>query len=211
MITVCSIFRNAASYVPRYFKQIEALRGEIDVRLVLAEGDSTDETRRLIHEVAEPRDITLTIEHGGFAFGSVDNPERWMNIAHVVSGVIDAVIDPRDALIWVEGDLLWEPMTMLRLLEVGRPVAPMVYAGSSTRFYDTWGYRKNGAMFSGSPPYIPGEYEMNKSSLVKIDSCGSCFVLPPDNFASFYEWDGMWPFTAGGDLWLDTDAPVRHP
>lgn len=210
MITLCSIFRNATSYLPQYFAQVNALRKEIPVRLVLAEGDNADATGILLRQGASDGDRVITVDHGGRVFGSIDAPERWANIAKVVRGVIDAVGEPGEVLAWVEGDLIWDPETMLSLLVADRPVTPMVMAGNSPRFYDIWGHRALGHGFLATPPYIPGEVK-REGPYAKIDSCGSCFALPPEHFDSFYKWDGMWPFTAGGDLWLNTETRISHP
>ena len=207
-VVVSSIFRDSAGYLPRYFAQIAALREHVDVRLVLGEGDSTDGTPTVLPSYLEGWDSVVTHNHGGPRYGSIDHPERWANIARVVRDVIHAVVDPGDAFVWVESDLMWDPLTMMELLKADRPVAPMVFASDTPRFYDTWGYRKAGVMFTGHPPYIPGGTDQR---YVPVDSCGSCFVLPARDFHTATEWDGMWPFPAGGQLALDTASVVRHP
>lgn len=208
MITVCSIFRNSETYLDRYFAQIDALRKHVKVRLVGTWGDSTDDTAALLHKHGG-----IEIEafhHGGPNFGSVDNPARWDQIARVVCRTLDRVGDPGDALVWVESDLIWDPDTILRLLDDLARVpaaAPQVLADGSDRWYDTWGYRQGGRLFSGFPPYWtdPADPE---TGLVKIDSSGSCFATRGDEWQT---WSGHWPYTAGGDLWLDPALTVRHP
>ena len=209
-VTVSSIFRNSSAYLAAYFDRVTALREHVDVRLVLGEGDSTDGTGDLLRAMAGRGDTVLTVNHGGPRFGSVDHPERWANIAQVVRAVIGRVGDPGDAFVWVESDLLWDPDTMLGLLKADRPVAPLVLHGVGNHFYDTWGFRKGGIMFSSQPPYLSVQTG-STDPLVPVDSCGSCFVLPARDFHFAQNWDGMWPFPAGGNLHLDTEAVIRHP
>ena len=212
-LTVCSIFRDSVGYVPRYFHQIDRLREHVDVNLVLAEGDSTDETMDHLLRLVEPPDVLLHVAHGGAKYGSIDHPVRWDQIASVVRPVIErALRDDPDMVMWVESDLVWDTGNMLRLIDGaknGRAVAPMALAEGSKRFYDVWGYRVAKVGFNAYEPYWPGQPE-TEDGYVKIDSCGSCFVTPEPE-RHLRTWSGHWPFGAAGELWLDTAAEVRHP
>lgn len=209
-VTVCSIFRDSEAYLPRYFSQIAGLREHVNVRLVLGEGDSTDHTARVLPTFISEQDRIITCDHGGPAYGSVDNPQRWADIAQVVQQVKARAWPPGDAFVWVESDLIWQAESMVELLKADRCVAAMVFADTTMRFYDYWGYRKNGEHFDPQPPYIPHGGDVT-DRYVKIDSCGSCFVVPGEDFDVVEQWDGVWPFPAGGRLWLDREAEVRHP
>lgn len=212
MITVCSIFRDASEHLDRYFHQVAELRLAFDVRLALAEGDSHDDTWDALNVYAAPGDLVVKIDHNGPRFGSVDHPQRWAQIAHVVTGLLGKVDDPGAALIWVEGDLMWDVPTFTRLLDdlartpTALAVSPLVVTDVN-RFYDTWGFRKDGQHFNPWHPYFDGP----EDRLVKIDSCGSCFAASPAAYPAVFGWDGFWPFTADGDLWLDPTLAVRHP
>jgi len=161
-ITLCSIFRNSEDYIDRYFLQIynlERVLGE-PIRLVIAEGDSADDTYEQLekHLVDHAEgDLLLKIDHGGPTFGSVDHPQRWAQIALVCNGVMEAASEYVGPKIYVESDLIWEPPTMIQLLEdlaVYPAVAPMSMMG--TRFYDHWGHRGlDGVRFTGEPPLPP--------------------------------------------------------
>lgn len=208
-ITLASMFRNSEGYVDRYFAQVDLLREQMPVRLVVAEGDSTDDTHAAVAGRLSPGDDLLHLPHGGPRFGSVDNAQRWDQIASVLSSLLGKVGDPGDAFVWVESDLVWKPEAITGLLFDELPaVAPMVYAGPTQRFYDVWGYRKHGARFEAAMPYYPG---WGEEPVVPIDSCGSCFVARPETYPDLFSWSGHWPFTAGGKLWLDTRIEVRHP
>ena len=214
-VTLCSIFRDSTEYVGRYLSQITRLRlAGVDVRLAMAEGDSSDGTYEALEMALRPGDFLMKVDHGGPKFHSVDHPDRWANIAKVVTALIGKVSDPGDALIWVESDLVWEPEAMVDLLaslDEVPAVAPMVYAQDTARFYDYWGFRKDGQPFNMWPPYWPGMSSAGEQRLIKIDSCGSCFVVDRAMFPELASWDGVWPFRAGGKLWLDPRVEVRHP
>lgn len=206
------MFRDSAAYIPRYMAQVTALRDMTDVRLVIAEGDSTDLTLDVLKACVLPNDTLLKVDHGGAHYGSVDNLTRWQNIAVVARAIVAEIGDPGDAFVWVEADLLWEPGTILGLLQDldtdGVPaVAPLCLSGQTELVYDTWGFRKDGEQFTRHPPYYFSEQP--PGGLVKIDSCGSCYATK--DWDRVRLWDGMWPYTHQGRLWLDPELAVRHP
>ena len=222
-VVLSSIFRDSAEYVRRYFDQVNDLAWELSGKafssLVIAEGDSTDDTYEAIREHLRIDDVLLQVNHGGRKFGSVDHPERWANIAKVCNTVADHW--PEGAtVIYVESDLIWEPETMLRLLEdldTVPAVAPMCMKDG--RFYDLWGHRGlDGERFTMGPPYHK-DLEATDDALVEIGSAGSCVVMRPEiaRVARFGENDCMVGlgrsirFEAGGHLYLDRTVAVHHP
>jgi hypothetical protein len=214
LIALCSIFRNSEGYLDTYFGQVKDLRNELDVTLVLGEGDSTDRTQELLHAYLSTDDTLLHLPHGGPHFGSVDNPQRWEQIAQVVAPVIaEAITRKPKALVWVESDLIWDTGVMVKLIQTalgGRTVAPMVFAGNTDRFYDTWGFRMGRKQFLPYEPYMPEE-GIRDNGYVKLDSCGSCFAT--SDLPDLAKWSGHWPFHSNkwGSLWLDPTICVRHP
>lgn len=223
MITLTSIIRNGEHYLDRYFRQVADLMDVIpDLRHVVGEGDSTDGSRKVLEALAPNTGAEiLDVSHGGPRFGSVDHPERWANIAKSVRQTLDYIGDPGQKFVWVEADLLWDVDTMMRLLagtEFYSAVAPMLFAYNSDRFYDTWGYRIGGKGFLGGAPYLPEETIRSDEDFYKIESCGSCFAANTDpqygnNVRDWvmHGWDGMWPATCDGMLWLDHTLEVYHP
>ena len=220
MITVSSIFRDAEVHIGRYFDQIDKLRPFVELRLVIAEGDSTDNTRKLIEERLWHGDKLVTCDVGGRLWPNIDDPNRWDQIAKVVRATVQAVEDPGDAFLYVEGDLVWQPETMQLLVGtvLGKrekpysaplALAPMVYSKRGMRYYDWWGFRKNGRMFNQFEPYWTPE--PGDGPLVKIDSCGSCFAVSTDGWPLVQSWSGVWPFSAEGNLWLDPSLRIEHP
>jgi hypothetical protein len=200
------MFRDCEDKLSAYFNRLDHLRACVDLRVVVAEGDSTDNTYGRLYD--GPIDHLIKVDHHGERFESTDDPVRWAQIAYVARKIISEVDDPGDAFIWVEGDLLWDTATMLGLLDdliEVRAVAPMVLHEEGRRFYDVFGFRKDGRPFQYYPPY----YLPTEEPLVKIDSCGSCFAV--SDFSLVHAWDGVWPFPAKGELWLDPALQIRHP
>lgn len=223
MLVVASIFRNAEEYIPRYFEQVDALRELVPLRLVVAEGDSTDDTLTLLERYARGRDTVLKVDHGGPEFGSVDNQIRWAQIAYVCNTVLDHLqMKNTDRLIYVESDLIWAPETMLRLyknLDTIKACAAMSYVGQSDRFYDIWGHRGlDGERFVPEFPYHPSLARLPDGRLTGIGSAGSCIAVRGEVVNAgvrFSNEDGILGFCRTirdhGALWLDTGAEVFHP
>lgn len=222
-VTVCSIFRDSSAYVDRYFRQIDRLEDALsaNVRLCIAEGDSTDDTHSALYRHIHDRgkgDTLLKVDHGGPKYGSVDLPERWAQIATVCNAVI-ANAEPTGPLIYVESDLLHEPEIMLTLLEdltIVPAVAPL--SMSDGRFYDVWGHRGlDGQRFQMQAPYHPDL--VTDQHLVEIGSAGSCVVMRKEvaEVARFGDNDCIVGLgrdirnRAKASLWLDRRVAVRHP
>jgi hypothetical protein len=214
-----SIFRDSAGYVDRYAAQVEKLRTSLDERLhcITIEGDSTDSTAQDLRDYGFQ---VLTVEHGGPRFGSIDNPLRWRQIAVVCNVAWCAAlreVNPGEAIIYVESDLVWDAETMVALkarLQTHPAVATMSFHEGTNVFYDIWGHRKNGDWFTPQPPYHPGL----DGDLVEIDSAGSCFAVRGDaaHHVEFSLKDcirgvGRTLRAAGHPLMLDTTLAVYHP
>ncbi len=192
-IAICSAFRNAERHVPRYFSQIAGLylllraRGD-GLHLVLGEGDSTDQTRLLLTGNLRALGLAATgvdCTHGGPRFGHVQDARRFAQLAQVYNQIWAGIPADAHAVIFVEGDLIWQPQTMVALLDRlqdAAAVAPMVYhAAGCTRygpatvryFYDTWGFAAAGVNFSNRPPY----HRCINGHPIPLDSAGSCIVM----------------------------------
>lgn len=209
---LASIFRDSTGYIPRYFEQVNALREHVDVNLVIAEGDSSDNTWDLLEVFLAPGDMLIKAAHGGPKFGSVDDLQRWRQIAFVCNKVWDRVKTQQPAqAIYVESDLVWPIDTMLGLvkaLDEYDAVAPLSLSGTTGRFYDVWGYRKDGEPFSVVPP---------EGAPFPIDSAGSCIAMRANiiQAARFGDDDCVLGFgrsiNAVGTLWCDPSLAVYHP
>ena len=230
IVAMASIVRNAEGYLDRYLRQAGALRELLAARgdtliMRVAEGDSSDNTwARLTEAVREtPGMAVYKLDHEGPAFGSIDDPTRWRNIARTWNRLFERIKeDDYDALIYVEADLIWEPATMLRLLgrlnDTGRAVdvvSPMSMHMAGF-FYDTWGYRASGHRFGPTPPYHPGLAGLPAGGLLRLDSAGSCKVMRDvvARQCRFSEQDAMLGHSVnakGYGFWLDPSVAVFHP
>lgn len=228
-LILASMFRNSTPYLDRYFAQAEALRRTFPaLRLILVEGDSTDGTRAALRARLNdwPGSALVFRDHHGPVYGSVDTPRRWNQISYACNGVWANIPEDATAVVYIESDLYWEVATINQLLYAaarftqwpGAALAPMCFARGMARFYDIWGYRRNGRMFSPAPPYIP-DYA-GPADLVRLDSCGSCQVMPASlaRLCRYDERSGDGPLSfgrsiwaAGGSLWLDPTVRVEHP
>lgn len=227
-IALCSAFRNAQSYIDRYFAQIDALNRLLTQRgdtltLMLGYGDSTDDTDALLFEHTSGGAIgALLIDctHGGPVYGSVVNPERFRQLAYVANKVWRAIPTNANVVAWAESDLTWEAQTMLALIDGTKEypaVAPMVMLDrqgwSKEAFYDVYAFRKDGKLFRHNPPYFDG---WPVSEPVQIDSAGSCMALRGELVKQLTWTDGVFPelcqqiYRLGGAVWLDARLAVKH-
>lgn len=178
MIAVGSIVRDGMAYLERTIAQLERLHRLRPLRWILVEGDSTDGTKDFLRRVDFPFPCTVdTFDHGGPKFGSVDDVVRWYNISRTANVVLSHVTERDSAFVWVEADLIWEAETIDRLVALAISsslvVAPMSMRGGT--FYDTWGFRRNGARFRPLYPYFDGfDY---RTKFYPIDSAGSCLAM----------------------------------
>lgn len=223
---IASIFRNSTSYLERYWEQTDMLRTALTerdqpLRRVMVEGDSTDETWKSLQGEVIAGDTLLKCEHGGPMFRSKNLPMRWRQLALASNVAITAATRDnvnREPVVWMESDLIWDPATVLALLDHLHlrnfpAVAPMSMCGA--RFYDVWAYRKNGRYFS---PYAPYHPDLKPGQMTQIDSNGSCFAMTADaaDVVEFSMQDcilgvGRALCANGFSLWLDPTLAVRHP
>ena len=180
-----SAFRNSGSRALTYLERVVAFRDLVpwhQVRVVAAEGDSTDNTREVLATGAAYHRLPIEIlrcDHGGPVFGSTEHPERMTALSKVGNAIFDAVRHEDDALVYIENDLTWKAETIRQLVNAAvnytgyDVIAPMVMA--STAFYDIWGFRGlDGERFSPFAPYHPS-YKSNE--VFEVASVGSCLVM----------------------------------
>ncbi len=226
IVVLTSIMRNACGYLDGYLAQIDDLQDALvdaghQLIIEVAEGDSTDATyQQLLAETFRRSNLGVCkLDHGGPAFGSIDNPTRWQNIARTWNGLFERIKNETfDGLIYVEADLIWEPDTMIGLLndlQTVPAVAPMSMHRQGF-FYDTWGYRAGGMHFSANIPYHPMLNVLKPGELLQLDSAGSCKVMRAEvaRTCRFSEQDAMLGHdinAKGYSLWLDPQYMVVHP
>lgn len=181
MINVCTLMRNSEKYIERFFQQIETELVNVDYRIIIGEGDSTDKTREILDKKAssDNRIIVYDVSHGGKEFGSIVNEQRFLQLAY--SGNIiwfQSSMLESHITIWIDSDLILEPYTILELVgsvknESSAIYAPNILMGTCT-FYDVWAFRKDGKHFKAKFPY----YEHDKSNIMpEVDSVGGIVAM----------------------------------
>lgn len=227
-VVICSAFRNASGYIDRYFEQIYELERLLFLRgdclsLVLGYGDSTDNTGTLLFEQTSGGigARLIDVSHGGQAFGSIVNAERFRQLAYVGNKILANVpFADADAVIWLESDLIWEPCVIVELLnhlQWHACVAPMIMdSPPANTFYDTWAFRRGGICFVKQSPYHAGM--MGGDHMVEMDSVGSCVVMRADAIRGVIvpEDDVLVGVCRqikdkGGRVFMDTSQKVFHP
>lgn len=230
-VALCSIFRDSEHYLDRYFDQIDSLERILglhghQLRLILAEGDSSDHTfHNLEEQVAFYYSAALLqCHHGGPKFGSVNDDTRWRQSSYVWSKVWEELKPEDDVVVYLESDLIWDAMSLFGLIVIAHEnpehandaVAPMVWLREPPTFYDTWGFRRKGVCFSPDPPY---HSDLVRSGLFEIESAGSCIVFrgevaraakfDPPELAVVGLCQNM--RSKGYRLWLDPMVSIIHP
>jgi len=178
-MTIISMFRTTSrARLDRYFAQVAMLPP--DTHVISVEGDSIDDTRfRLCEHLRScGKPATLVVyEHGGPHYGQVISRERFTQRAACKNAGLSYVEETADAVIYVEGDLIWEAMDLMKMVAQLRPgvdvIAPSVWAGEA--FYDIWGFRDlTGERFTSGAPYSTS---LCLDGLTEISTAGSCLVM----------------------------------
>lgn len=192
--TVLSSFRNATTYLDRYFKQVEGLAHALQARgdllnVVAVYGDSTDGTPEDLFERACFSGLGVLLlesNHGGPHYGSIVHPDRFRQLAQIGNVLLRAIPPDSAAVILVESDLIWTVETMMELIDhfIHTPnavFAPMVFhSDPADRFYDTFAFRVWGEPFTNAAPYHPALVSRGPMpiALLEVESAGSCLVMP---------------------------------
>lgn len=194
--------------------------------LVLGYGDSTDDTDAMLFEATSggigARLIDVT--HGGEVYGSIVDERRFRQLAYIGNKIFANIPDDVDAVVWCESDLIWEPKTMMALIDRLQDypaVAPMVmhagnpglYPGGGPFFYDSYCHRRNGQRFSNTPPYHP---ELG-ADMLQMDSAGSVLAMNAGLVKHIKIGSDVLIgacrqiYELGGSVWLDPALIFFHP
>lgn len=226
-VAFCSAFRSATHYLDRYFEQVAGLRALLEtrgdtLRLILGEGDHVDDTRALLPLMSCGYDAEIvSYDHGGPDHGSVVNPVRFANMAKIWNRIWQRVPQDADAVVFCEADLVWQPETMLDLIDNlahAPAVAPFIRlqrrGWPSDAFYDNWAFRRNGIHIGLRPPYFEG---WDVQQPIQVDSGGSCVAMR-GALARRVSWPAedvivglcRQLYEQGGSLWLLPQLEVVH-
>lgn len=189
-VCVLTPFRNARKYLPLYFSQMSSLRDALlsegyILRLVAAEGDSLDNTRERIQQLAIEYNLPLTLvdtTHGHMRWGSVEDPIRMKAMSDVMNRALDQVQETDDVVVWIMSDLKWNAEDIKEMIFDARRkgnshyvFAPLVLSENDT-FYDTWAFRMGGKRFHFQFPYHSRMSSVTSRMWI-LDSAGTCLVM----------------------------------
>lgn len=232
-IVTLSLFRDApTSQIVRWAKQIDAFRAHVrkaghTLHPVVVEGDSKDDTADRLWDIAEGRDLGLTIvkhDTGAPNLGSCEDPVRLSALSDVLNAGLDGACQLGDVVFYVESDLIWEPDPAGVLVDIVNErrynldvCAPMIYCGpKNDQFYDIWAFRVRKVRFFGIPPYH-SDIRKDKAPL-RMDSVGSCLAIRGEAAKTVRVKDGMalvgWCNEArrqGYTVGAHPGLSVRHP
>lgn len=228
-ITLCSAFRDSviSGHLERYIEQVWAFHGALDERgdalyCVWGEGDSIDGTRAQLAGGLYGWEFALVdCTHGGKAYGSIENADRFRQLAHVGRCIWAAIPADSDVVVYCESDLVWEPATLLTLIDQVAPysaISPMVMldrAGwPSNAFYDRWGaIGLNGRHFDHLPPYNAG-YKSDEP--FPVSSMGSCMAMRGDLARRLtiderlFQGISAQIWMMGERVWIDPRLTIKH-
>lgn len=237
-INILSCFRNSAGqHIEDYFYRIDKLEkvlGNIELRLILGYGDSTDGTGEELYEICSHRFATHLIEvsHGGKIYGSIENEDRFKNLSFVGNKLLQHLRGLHhgrdDYVILMESDIIWKAVTILGLLKHLEKqsskniiVAPMIMEDQyPSVFYDVFAFRKKGVRFTKKYPFHPDLWD-KPFDLIELDSAGSFLVGRTDPFLTFrFPEEGSAGaivgfcnniVQGGGQILLDKYSKVYHP
>lgn len=168
MLAICSIFSNSANYLSRYFDQLEWIKGE--KYYLWLEGNSTDNTYATLENYLKNKQGRLFKQDVGRIYGSVENKERFQQLADLWNILIENIPEDATEVLFVESDLVWSTQVKDLLTQLPKYgfVCPLVQKDSF--FYDIWAYRYlDGSRFSAnliSTPKKPTEIKSAGSMLL---------------------------------------------
>ncbi|HJV35055.1 hypothetical protein [Geomonas sp.] len=176
LVVICSLVRDGMSYLPSYRRQLESLslEGDLDWRLCILEGDSSDGSwEYLVQWAADDPRIIIGREDVGDTAEIQDRAERWARVCNACLALIPDSLE-YSHMLWLEADLCFPPELLRRLLQHRVDVvAPIIYLGGL--FYDTWGFRGlDGVAWTNNTPYHSAYQPMG---LMEMSSVGSCVLF----------------------------------
>jgi hypothetical protein len=233
-LTILSIFRQSTPYLRRYLKQVEQAfklaKGRCHA--VWLEGDSTDGTYEQLLEarhrlVSMGHDVTLVKADTSEPFWSGmkkeerKHEERWKHMATCWNNCMKG-LKPTKLGVCVESDLIWHPKVLFAVAEKLDDQVHVIYPqllykrwfGLKKRFYDRWGFRRDGQHFNSKKPYWqtrPGD-ELT-FPLISLDVGAGMIVTHGARMAKA-AWDEsccLLKFPVGTNLFVDTTKGIYHP
>lgn len=149
------------------------------LRWVWVVGDSMDDTEQRLQAVIDAHhDLDITLVRGDTGITAEDPANRVARLGQTANVGL-AQVHEADAWVLVHESDLQSPADVVeQLLAAEKPVcggSVWLSVNGQTVFYDTWGYRKGGELFSNHAPYCTG-YDAEQP--FEVDSVGSVYLFP---------------------------------
>lgn len=193
-VNVITPFRNNERHIPKYIEQARALDYPArQLRFTFCEGDSTDQTLPMLQDWARAdMRIEIVVKNTGRPhYPSIVHPERFEILAGAFNAALEAAIwsDWADYILFIPSDVVYRPDTLTRLLSHQRDViSPMFWIGdhegdpvqnaNGLRFYDIWGFVRNGQPF---PPAGPAWFAAHlPQEPVEMETTGGMMLYRAD-------------------------------
>lgn len=185
-LTICTPMRDCAHRLAAYRRQVESLHTPAGLRVIVVEGDSTDNTREALHAwaAADPMVTVLRHDTHGPKWGSVVHPKRFRQLAEVFNVALEAVdLEWSHYVLFLPADIVYQPDLAARLMAHRVDiVAPLVW--QNERFYDVWAFSRFGANL---PPFTRGQLAEQMAAeptdLWDMDTVGGTVLLDADVIA----------------------------
>jgi len=221
MLAVVCMMRTAGAYLDHFIERVNALDELTTLRVIVGENDSRDDTKERLAAWRESADYEVTVldcGDGSEHFGSVDDERRWRSIAGVMNKVLDEVKDTDREVMYVDADLYWDPLMVLRLLmKLDNMKLDVIcpFSMFQGRAFDLWGTRRQGARIARRDPHWPDVAAVGR---VEVDSAACLNVMDAHwaRVARFGESNANVGWhdemrAKGAKIWLDFDERVVHP
>lgn len=182
-VALCSMWRNDLAPGRRLVDRVEHLLAKAEsypaLRFFWVVGDSDDETLDALIDLSDGYDVAFTEIRTGI--DGDDAQSRLRRLSETANCYMAADQTVCEYVLIHESDILSPHDIVNRLvahaLDGRCPIAawPTLELRPGVKvFYDCWGYRKDGQMFSNNPPYHPG-YKPNE--VFTVDSFGTLFLF----------------------------------
>jgi hypothetical protein len=192
-VVIVSPFRDAAGpQIATYRAQIES-QTHSPLRIIAIEGDSTDNTLAELNDWAtvDDRVAVIKLDTGQPRYPSIVDSARFAHLASIMNVGIDAAIaDGRaDYTLFIPSDVIFNRDMITRLLMTQKDIiSPMFWIGdhvgdpvqnaNGLRFYDIWGFTKDGQAF---PPMGPAWFATHfPAEPFEVDTTGGVMLCRAD-------------------------------
>lgn len=226
-LTILSIMRDSAEYLPRYIAQVNDAFDRFGGKchLVITEGDSIDGTKARLARLAEPDndevhgDVTvveLDLKNAKMA-GNPDHPNRWHALECAWNTNLQHA-EPTRYAACVESDLIWSADVLFKMIDeldagCGDVVAPLLMRDthvSGKYFYDVNAFKSSGRKFQNLPPYHPDW--SNSQRFMPMDTVGGMIAMRGDTLKSaVWRNNCVLHFSEGTRVVCDTQTEILHP